>query len=472
MNEICLFDATQLVAHVRSKTLSPVEIIQAFLNQIDRINPSLNAFCLVLHEQALAEAKRAEERVVANDTLGPLHGVPIAFKDFTITKGIETTFGSWVFKDFVPREDAIVVERAKRAGAILIGKTQTSEFAHSGFTSNPVFGTTINPWDFDRTPGGSSGGSAVAVAAAMTPLAEGTDGGGSVRVPCACCGIYGLKPHFGRVPIEILETAFETLLNFGPMTWTVRDAALLLSVWAGPDERDPLSLPQTEEDFVTAIDGEVTGQRIAYLTTDLPVDPEVREVVERATRVFDDLGCVVDPVEIVGSETASAAFADLYWPMFAAHFGRYVEEYGERMSPLVIELIQRAKGLSALDYQRAQIIRSTYYARIASVLERYDFLVTPTLAISPPPVENIVGPEVIEGRQVGDPQLGWVLTWPFNLTLHPAASIPAGFTRDGLPVGMQIVGRRFRDGDVLRLSARFEEAYPWRDKRPPVALSS
>jgi Asp-tRNA(Asn)/Glu-tRNA(Gln) amidotransferase A subunit family amidase len=472
MNDICLLDATELAACVRAKKLSPVEIARAFLDRIDRLDPTLNAFCFVLHEQALAQAERAERQVLGGETLGLLHGVPIAFKDFTPTEGVETTLGSWAFKGHLPREDAIVVERTKRAGAILIGKTQTSEFAHSGFTRNPVFGATLNPWNAAHTPGGSSGGSAAAVAAAMTPLAEGTDAGGSVRVPSACCGTYGLRPHVGRVPLGILETSFETLLQFGPMTWTVRDAALLLSVWAGPDDRDPLSLPDSREDFLGALERDVAGMRVAYSTLAWPVDPEVREVVERAVAVLEDLGCAVDVVEIGGGRAAEAAFADLYWPMFAAHFGRHVKEHGGRMTPLVLELIERGRRLSAVGYQRAQIIRSAYYARLAAVFEQYDLIVTPTLSIPPPPVDDVLGPSEVDGRGVGDPQLGWVLTWPFSLTLHPAASIPAGVTGDGLPVGMQIAGRRFREADVLRLSARFEEARPWRDRRPVVAVAA
>ncbi|MEV6012968.1 amidase family protein [Streptomyces sp. NPDC051976] len=469
-NEICLMDATALAENIRDRKLSPVEVMDAFLEQTDRVNPAVNAYCAVLHERAREQAAEAERAVTSGQELGPLHGVPIGIKDITPTRGIEMSLGSWTFKGHVPDYDAVIVERSERAGAIQIGRTNSPEFAHSPFTNNLVYGPTHNPWNLAHTSGGSSGGSAAAVAAAMTPIAEGTDGGGSIRIPSSCCGTFGLKPQFGRIPSGILETHWESLLNFGPITWSVRDAALLMSVWSGPDARDALSLPETGEDWFGALGGAVKGAKVAY-SPDLgwAVDPEVRANVENGVRTLGDIGCKVEEVQLNLTEDVYEAELVKWASLSTALFERYATpELRPKMTRQVLDFFKVGNERSAADYIRMDIARSRWYNQVQSVLDRYDYIVCPTIAVPVPPVDHMsAGPDVVAGKHV-DTWLGWVLTWPFNLSMHPTANVPVGFTAGDLPVGMQIVGRRFRETDVLRLAARFEEAAPWGHRRPAI----
>jgi aspartyl-tRNA(Asn)/glutamyl-tRNA(Gln) amidotransferase subunit A len=302
----------------------------------------------------------------------------------------------------------------------------------------------------------------------MAPVAEGSDGGGSVRIPASCCGVFGLKPQLGRIPLA--EPAnFGTLSCHGPLTWTVRDAALLMSVWAGPDERDPMSLPASGEDFATAIGGDIAGARIAYSADlGLPVDPAVREVVRGGVEVLESLGARISEVELSAGSGLVAEFHRLWIGMEAAVFGDEVERYGERITRGVREEVARGNVLAAVDYWHAELARSEFYARVRVVLAEYDFIVCPVMAVSPPSVHMFTdGPEEVNGEIV-DRKTGWSLAFPFNLTSHPAASLPCGFTPDGLPAGMQVVARRFGERSLLALAARFEEAAPWRDRRPPM----
>lgn len=466
--ELCFKDATELAALIAARELSPVEVLDAFLARIEALNPSINAFCLVAAESAREAAARAERELLAGGQVGVLHGVPVAFKDLTPTAGIETAYGSWIFAGNVPDADAVIVERTKRAGGIVIGKTMTSELGHAACARNLVSGATVNPWNPERIPGGSSGGSAAAVLAGMAPVAEGSDGGGSVRIPASCCGVFGLKPQLGRIPLA--EPAnFGTLSCHGPLTWTVRDAALLMSVWAGPDERDPMSLPASGEDFATAIGGDIAGARIAYSADlGLPVDPAVREVVRGGVEVLESLGARISEVELSAGSGLVAEFHRLWIGMEAAVFGDEVERYGERITRGVREEVARGNVLAAVDYWHAELARSEFYARVRVVLAEYDFIVCPVMAVSPPSVHMFTdGPEEVNGEIV-DRKTGWSLAFPFNLTSHPAASLPCGFTPDGLPAGMQVVARRFGERSLLALAARFEEAAPWRDRRPPM----
>ena len=464
---MCLKDATELAALVRGRELSPVDVVDAFLARIDALDPQINAFCAVAADEARSAAGRAEDAVTAGEPLGPLHGVPVAFKDLTATAGTETTYGSWIHAGNVPDADAVIVERTRRAGGIMLGKTNTSEFGHSACARNLVHGATVNPWDPERVPGGSSGGSAAAVATAMAPVAEGSDGGGSVRIPASCCGIFGLKPQHGRIPLAA-NPNFTTLACHGPLTWTVRDAALLMSVWAGPDDRDPLSLPATGDDWLGGLDGDVRGARIAYSPDlGLPVDPEVSAVVRRAAGALEALGADVEEVELRTGKDLVQQFHLLWIGMEAAQVGGFVEEYRDRMTRGVLDEVARGSSISALDYWNAEMARSAYYDTIRRLLDAHDFIVCPTIAVPPPSVHMFTdGPEEIAGEIV-DRKTGWTLAFPFNMTSHPAASLPCGLTPDGLPVGLQVVGRRFRETDVLRLAARFEEAAPW--SRPDIA---
>ena len=467
MTELHLRDATGLAHAVRTREVSPVEVLDAFLERIDRLDPALHAFRTVPAEQARERARRAEAAVLAGDPLGALHGVPVAIKDLTPTRGIETSFGSVLFAGHVPETDAIVVERTLAAGGIVIGKTMTSEFGHAASASNPTYGATVNPWDATCSPGGSSGGSAAAVAAALSPVAEGSDAGGSIRIPASCCGVLGLKPHLGRIPVETGRTYFETLACIGPLTWTVRDAALLMSVWAGPDDRDPKSLPDTGEDWRGALDGDLAGLRVAWSPSlGLPADPEVVRIVGDAARTLELLGCAVQEVDLAADASLVQVLHRLWVGLEATLFGDAVAEHGPRMTPGVLREIERGRAQSAIDVWEAEIERSRWYDRVRAVLDEHDVLVCPTNAIPPPPADTVTyGPSEIAGRPV-DPKTGWTLAYPFNLTLHPAMSVPCGTTAGGLPVGMQVVGRRFAERTLLRVAARFEEAAPWGARRP------
>jgi Asp-tRNA(Asn)/Glu-tRNA(Gln) amidotransferase A subunit family amidase len=465
----CWMSAVDLAAAVRAGDLSPVEVTRAVLDRIERVNPAINAFCTVAAERALADAAAAEAAIVRGEPLGALHGVPISFKDLTITAGIRTTFGSRIWEHHVPKEDAPVVARARRAGAIVLGKTNTPEFGCKGVTDNRIFGATRNPWDPTRTPGGSSGGAAAALAAGLGPLAEGSDLAGSVRVPAACCGVVGLKPTLGRVPRYPNLNSWTSFSVIGPMARTVRDAGLLLGVMAGPDERDPMSLPASGEDFARAADGGARGLRVAW-TPDLghaAVEPEIRAVCRSAATAFAALGCSVDEATPPDFEQAEALFMDLTAPMRAAADLHRLAEWGDQMDPILLDRISRAAGMTAVDYERSTHRRTAFTRGVAAFFERYDLLLTPTTAVAPFPLTQQY-PTEIAGRPNTSP-LGWFpFTYPFAMTGQPAISIPCGVTASGLPVGLQIVGRRFADAVVLRAAAAFEAAHPWSGRRPPV----
>jgi aspartyl-tRNA(Asn)/glutamyl-tRNA(Gln) amidotransferase subunit A len=394
--------------------------------------------------------------------VGPLHGVPISVKDLTTTKGVLTTRGSALYAADIPTEDAPAVERVKAAGAIVVGKTNTPEFGWKGDTSNPLFGATLNPWDVARqaSAGGSSGGAAAAVAAGLAPLALGTDGAGSIRIPASFCGIVGLKQQLWRVP-TYPPSAVETLAHTGPMTRTVRDAALLLNVIAGPDERDRLSLPATGEDWLLACDGGVQGLRVAW-SPDLgyaPVDPEVAALTAQAAQVFStDLGCRLETAH-PGFPDPAAAELILFYAGVAANIANLSPERQRAIT-------EETTGLTALDYVQANATRQAVWEQTRRFFTEYDLLVTPTIAV-PPFTAATEGPGEVAGRPVG--RFGWTpFTYPFNLSGNPALTIPIGFTQAGLPVGLQIVGRRFDEATVLRAGAAYEAARPWADWRPPV----
>lgn len=475
--EICFLPAARLARLVAARELSPVEIVDAVLDRIESLNPVLHAFCTPVPEMAREAARRIEQSLNRGVSPGPLAGVPVGIKDLICTKDIPTVSGSRAYIDFYPEEDDIVVERLERAGAVILGKTSVPEFGYSGVADNPVFPTTRNPWDLGRTPGGSSSGSAAAVAAGMGPFALGSDGGGSIRLPASFCGLVGMKASMGRVPLYPGTrderypgvSSWETLEHIGPLSRTVEDAALMLSVIAsGPDPRDRHSLPGPEFDWLAApLEGELRGKRIAY-SADLGyalVDKEVQETVANAVAVFEnELGCIV--------EEADPGFADpldAFWALVAADsdlagLRRLQRELGDDMSPGLRGFL--TTEWSAEDLTNAQMVRKNVNNTLSCFMQKYDYLLTPTLAV--PPFElGIQGPETINGQVAGP--FAWIaFTFPFNMTGQPAISIPAGFTRQGLPVGLQIVGRHLDDANVLRAASAFETLRPWHDKWPPL----
>jgi len=464
--ELCWMTATDLARAIARKRISPVEVVDTILARIDKL-AALNAYVTLDADRARAAAKAAERAVTRRSArLGPLHGVPFSVKDLVVTKDVRTTFGTPIYRDNVPTMDAPIVERLKAAGGIMIGKTNTPTLGWVGITDNLVFGLTRNPWNLDRTPGGSSGGAGAAVAAGLGPLAVGTDGGGSIRKPAAFCGIFGLKPTYGRIPIHPHGASW-SFSHLGPMTRTVRDAALMMNVCAGPDPRDQYSLPADGVDHLKALKGSLKGLRVAYSDTlgfAPAVDPQVRAATRSAAGEFRKLGCRVE-------------FVDPAWPspyvcwrtIFLGGIAARLVPYRERRDEIdagLRAIIEEALALSPTAYVEAWFERNAWAEHTRRFFERYDLLLTPTVATAAFE-HGILYPDMIDGKPVSR-EASSAFTFPFNMTGEPAASIPCGFTRDGLPIGLQIVGRRFEDATVLRACAAFESARPWADKRPAV----
>jgi aspartyl-tRNA(Asn)/glutamyl-tRNA(Gln) amidotransferase subunit A len=465
--ELLWHSALELAALVRTKQVSPVEVTEVILSRIEALNPRLNAFCLVTAEVARRAAREAEIAVVKGEPLGALHGVPVSIKDVIFTRGIRTTGGSRLFAEAVPEEDAVAVARLRAAGAVVLGKTNTSEFGHKAVTENPLFGVTRNPWDAALTPGGSSGGAAAAVAAGLGPAALGTDGGGSIRIPAAFCGVYGFKPSWGRVPQHPGFPGWDYLGCTGPLTRHVRDAGLVLDVIVGADDRDRHSLPREAGAYVEACDEPIKGLHVAW-TPDLGyavVEPAVQRICENAAAEFESLGCHVEVVS-PGWENPEEAFSTLVAAQFYAHWSDRLPAAEALLDATLVSFIRRGGAITARDYVLAAERVKAYWIEVHAFLERFDLLLTPTVAV--PPFRAGAAPP----RDIGDSRvsvLGWMpFTYPFNLTGQPAASVPAGFTDDGRPVGLQIVGRRHADRAVLAASAAYEAACPWADRHPPV----
>jgi aspartyl-tRNA(Asn)/glutamyl-tRNA(Gln) amidotransferase subunit A len=464
----CYTSATELARMIRSKQLSPVEIVNTYIRRIEAVNPKVNAFCNTTFDSAIQEAKQAEQAVMEGKPLGPLHGVPFSVKDLVYTKGVRTMRGSKIFESFVPQEDAPSVERLKKGGGIFMGKTTTPEFGFKGMTDSPVTGITRNPWNLDLTPGGSSGGAAAQVAAGMTPLAVGTDGGGSIRNPASLTGIFGLKPTYGRIPVYPAGS-FDSLSHTGPMTRTVGDAALMLSVMAGPHESDPLSLEGKPDDYLGKLNVGVGGLRIAWspnLGFVPAVEKQVADISARAAQAFEALGCRLEEVTQTGIEDPISIHRPLWFGGLAGFLGEYLADWESQMDPLLVNWTKLGLQLSAADFVRAQIRRHELRDKVRRFFENYDLLLTPTL----PVVAFKAGVSAQEGLK--DSPVDYRNWSPFsaifNLTHIPVASVPAGFTKEGLPVGLQIIGPRFADLRVLQASAAFEAIRPWEKNHPAL----
>ena len=464
--DLCYTPATELARLIRTKALSPVEAARAVLDRIERVNPAVNAFCTVTADLALDAARAAEAAVMRGARLGPLHGVPFSIKDLAFTKGVRTMSGSHIFAARVPDTDPPFVRRLREAGGVLLGKTPTPEFGWKALGDSPLTGITRKPWNAGMTTGGSSAGAGAAAAAGLGPLHQGSDGAGSIRIPSGFCGIYGFKPSFGRVPMWPASNN-DYASHVGPMTRTVADAALMLSVMAGPDEMDRTSLEAAPDDYVGTLHAGIEGWRVAWSPDlgGLRVDPEVAAVVRQAARAFEDLGCVVEEV--------APGFADSHdlirctWSCHeAGNYAHYLPQWRDRMDPGLVACIEDGLRYSVVDYVEARGRKLAYWDSVRPLFERYALLLTPTLSVAAFPVGRL-NPE-------GWPQHRWdwiewaSFSYPFNFTGQPAATVPAGFTPAGLPVGLQIVGRRFADLAVLQASAAFEAARPWAARRPAL----
>lgn len=469
MAELWRLCGLELRRMIAAKEVKPSEIMAVILARIEKLNPKLNAFCTITQDSAMAEARQADKKIFKEKGEGLLFGLPVSVKDLVFTKGIRTTFASKMHENFIPDQDDVVVERLKAAGAIIIGKTNSCEYGYKAVTDSLLWGITRNPWNLEMTPAGSSGGAGAAVASGMGPLAVGSDGGGSIRAPASFCGIFGLKPSRGRIPIYPLLPGWETLdrrvTHHGPLTRTVADAAMMMEVMAGPHDWDPLSLPGGKLNYREEMKKGVRGLRIAW-SKDLGhvvVDPVVREAAEGAVRVFSKMGCEV--------EEATPDFPlmhDAYRLLFAADcagaIGGQLEEWKDRLDPGLVRLTEIGLKATAVDYVHAVNRCHMLWERLQPFFAKYDLLLTPTLPLPPFPV-GIDWPREVAGQKV-HPLNYLGFTYPFNLTGQPAASLPCGWTADGLPIGLQIIGRRFEDLTVLRAAAAFEEARPWKDKWP------
>jgi aspartyl-tRNA(Asn)/glutamyl-tRNA(Gln) amidotransferase subunit A len=454
--DLCSLSASELLEGYRKHELSPVEVTRAVLERIEKLNPVLNAFCLV-SEQALDQAKQSEERWLAGQPRGLLDGVPVSIKDLILTKGWPTRRGSKTIDPKGPwDDDAPATARLREHGAVLLGKTTTPEFGWKGVTDGPLTGITRNPWNPQKTPGGSSGGATAAVAAGMGPLAVGTDGGGSIRIPCSFTGLFGLKPSFGRVPAWPIST-FGTVAHVGPITRSVADAALMLNVLSLPDARDWHALPFEARDWRTGLDRGIVDLRIAY-SPDLgyaKVDPEVAAIVKEALRVFTDLGAKVEEKN-PGFESPEGIFRTHWFSAAAFLVNGIPAAQRSLVDRGLLEIAEHGAKVSAADLLDAQMKRGALGARMNLFHRDYDLLVTPTLAVA----------AFDAGREFPEGKTRWIdwtpFSFPFNLTQQPAASIPCGFTKSGLPVGLHLVGPKYDDALVLRAARAFESARPIR----------
>ena len=451
-----------------ARKVSSVELTELYLRRIEQLNPILNAYLTVTGDEALAAARAADGMIESGTRGMPLLGIPISVKDLEATRGIRSTMGSLAFRDTVPNIDSVVWERVKASGAALLGKTNTPEFGLQGTTENRLGEPSRNPWNPERTPGGSSGGAGAAVAAGMCAIATGTDGGGSIRNPSSFCGLYGIKPTLGRVPRAggLGRPSPNLTSQSGPMARTVRDAAVLLQALAGHDPRDPASMRETPPDFEAALDAGVSGLRIAWSSNMgyAVIDPEVVEVTSRAARVFEELGCVVDEPEF-GLDDPVPAFLNIFYIGNYVSYGHLLDECPELLTDNTLFCLEHARNVTGADYAGSIRAVDQMRARVDDLMESYDLLLTPTLAVPAFPVGE--PPSRIGGVDV--PARGGFspMTRPFNLTGQPAASIPCGFSAEGLPIGLQIVGRRGDEATVLRASAAFEQARPWILHKPP-----
>jgi amidase len=446
--------------------------MQACLSQIARINPKVNAICTLLDEdQLLRRARTADRQMARSRAVRPLHGFPHAVKDLIPTAGIRTTYGSRIYADHVPAEDALIVQRLKAAGAIIIGKTNTPEFGAGSQTFNAVFGATRNPYDLSRTCGGSSGGAAVAVACGMTPLADGTDLGGSLRNPSSFCNVVGFRPSIGRVPTWPRLQPWTSMSVDGPIARSVRDAALMLSVIAGPDARVPTAIDEPGSVFRGSLHRDFKGVPVAWSRNlgRYPVEPVVSDVFNSARQVFADLGCGVRDGEPDFAD-ADEVFQTLRAWSFAEERGEDLRQHRDLMKDTVIWNTEQGLRLTGADVSRAEVKRAALHRRVGEFLERHEFLVLPVSQVAPFPIE-VEWVKHINGMPM-QTYIDWMATcYAITLTGLPAISVPCGLTPGGLPVGLQIVGRHHRDLDVLELAHAFEQATRLTGRRRPPVTS-
>src|SRR6202049_1138459 len=468
-SSICYMSALDMSRLIRAKKLSAREALAAHLKQIERVNPKVNAIVTLVPEMAADAAAKADEMQARKETLGPLHGLPAAHKDLRESRGIRTTFGSPLYKDYIPTEDDIVVERMGRAGAITIGKTNTPEFGAGSQTFNKVFGATHNPYDLTKTCGGSSGGAAVALACGMTPVATGSDTGGSLRNPAAFCNVVGFRPSIGRVPNPKAAFAWSTMTTSGCLGRSVADLAFVLSTIAGPDSRAPLSINEPGDRFARPLDRNFKGVRVAWFKNlgGVPFDPRVRAVVDGHRKTFESLGCIVEQAE-PDFAPAEIAFRVLRALGSANAYGARLHDPPDAFKDTLKGEIEEGLRLTGMDVARAETAHSQLWRSFQAFLEKYEYFVLPTTQLPAFEVDTPY-PTEIAGVKF-DNYIDWMKScWYISATGNPAASVPGGFTPEGLPVGLEIVGPAQADFTVLQMAHAVEQATGFGKKRPALA---
>ena len=460
--------AVEIARMIRDGQISETEVADHFIGRVEEHNPAINAFTQFDADEVRAEARARQDHREQGGELGPLHGVPYAIKDLTTVKGKPTTFGMVPLKDNIADADAPIVTRLKDAGGVYLGKTNTPESGYYGGTDNHLYGPTHNPWKPGHTAGGSSGGSAAAVAAGMVPLAEGSDGAGSVRIPAAMCGVVGLKPTVGVIPQTILAGRYYNWAYHGPITRTVEDAALMLDVLAGPSNADPLSIHRVEQSYPDAMRGSVDGLRAAF-SPDwgyTRMDPEVVAVAREAVEALKGLGVQVTEADPGWADPSVAMWHGVWVPGFGSeHDLLDWEAVRGQVDDNLIQIMREAEELTGVDVGRADLARGALWDQWTVFMEDYDLMLTPTLASAAFPLTQFA-PEWLEGKSLREQLLDWLLTYPYNMLNAPALTVPAGFTADGRPVGLQIGARHRQDALLLNVGKALQDARTWLDRHP------
>ena len=469
--DLCFLSATEQSKLIRSQKISVQELIRAHLDQIERYNPVLNAIVTLTADSAMAEAYAADQQLEKNTKVGILHGLPVAHKDLFLTKGVRTTFGSLAFEDFVPDVDSLPVERLKKAGGISLGKTNTPEFGAGSQTFNAVFGSTPNPYDLTKTCGGSSGGGAVALASGMISIADGTDLGGSLRNPASFCNLVGIRPSVGRVPSWPESLGWYTMSVPGPMARTVQDVALAMAAMSGPDDRSPISLEAPGEIFLNPLTRSFKACKIAFSANlgGLPVEPEVAKVVESTRAVFQDLGC-----EVINDEPNISEADEIFmlWRAWRTELRitPLLKEHRDQFKDTVIWNAEQGLPITGPQLARAEAKRTELYHRMREFFKKYEFLVLPVSQVAPFSID-LEFPQEINGVKM-DTYIDWQKSaYHISALGNPAISVPAGFTSNNLPVGIQIVGRHRDDFGILQLAYAFEQKTQFAQRKPPMCSS-
>jgi Asp-tRNA(Asn)/Glu-tRNA(Gln) amidotransferase A subunit family amidase len=465
--ELYFIPAYKLREMIKRREISSQEITEMMIDRIKKINPKLNAYCTPTFDLARAAAKDADEVVKKGGKLGLLHGIPISIKDEMPLKGVRTTFGSKLYENYIPEETDISVQRLQKAGSVILGKTNMPEFGVFAVTYNKIFGVSHNPWNLNRTPGGSTGGGAAAVVSGLCYLSLGADGGGSIRIPSSLCGAYGIKPSFGRVPVYPTSGIhFESLIHYGPIVRYVKDAALMLDAMKGPHSGDMYVLPEQNISYFEKVDDKPKKLKIGYsldLGFSKVIDPDVKENVEKSAEKFNQLGWEVEQTKFK-IKNPERCFLSIYGITVYYDVMKTLEKNPDLLDPELVKAAKVGEGMKGIDVARAMSQRKEYFDQFYQYFRDYDILITPTTNLPAFELGQIY-PSMIAGKMVS-PTAWMPFTAIFNLTGLPAASIPCGWSKDGLPIGMQIVGRKFEDLTVLQVSKAFEEIAPWQDKKP------